>query len=135
MVVVSPPTVKLPSMVALPEIARVVPVAEVKVKLENEPVPPETVAPVMVELVKVPPSVSLARDDERLEESLSDWRGMLGLVSTARICSRRITVLMMGVACPEPACNELVEPVEGEMARGSRKLARRASMKDSSSCL
>src|SRR3990167_2494111 len=94
MVVVSPPTVKLPSMVALPEIARVVPVAEVKVKLENEPVPPETVAPVMVELVKVPPSVSLARDDERLEESLSDWRVMLGLVSTARICSRRITVLM-----------------------------------------
>ena len=37
-----------------PERYRSVPVADVKVKLVNEPVGPETVAPVRVELVKMP---------------------------------------------------------------------------------
>lgn len=73
-----------------------VPVAEVKVKLVKEPVGPLTVALVRVELVKVPPSVRRAIDEERPEESESDWRVILGLVSARRISCRKIGALIVG---------------------------------------
>ena len=117
-VIVLPETVRLPPTVALFEMVKVpivpkvakrlvdeavvvkklvvvalVPVAKPKEKLEKLPIPPETVAPVREELVKVPPSVKLEMLEESLPESAFDWRVTVGRVSARRISSRKTVVL------------------------------------------
>jgi len=72
-----------------------VPVAKLKSRSEKLPYGPVTVAPVSVELVKMPPSVKLVTTEVILPESESDWRCTVGRVSARRISSRRM------VTCPE----------------------------------
>lgn len=84
--------VKVPVVEKKSVVVALVPVALEKENLVKEPVGPETVAEVRVELANVPPSVKALITEERRPESESDWRITVGLVSATSISSRRMVV-------------------------------------------